>query len=514
MSENSEEKQRLLIVDDSRVIRVTARKILHDHFETVEAVDGENAWELLSGEETFALVVSDLTMPRLDGFGLLERIRASHSPQIRELPVIIITGANDTDGTMERARNVGATDFIGKPFDAVHLLARTQAHANSHAASNALMQENTELEDKLSVDVTTGLYNENSFMERGYQQLSYAIRHDSNLAMFRIEIDGFGELFQYHGEVLIGAVLKGMGKTLTSVIREEDTAARTGTARFSLLLPGMNQAGIRNLAERINSTFVARSFMSDEERVSVTLSIGVGAPDIRRDIRFEEITEIADMHLIQAVSQGGNQIVYAQACSPPAIRTTEAALPEPALPEPVMVEIGVEEIPFSVTAMPEDVEEIDLSHVAIPGAVQEYGSDAAAAVECLAPGTPEPPGDSFAGPVPDNQRGLNTSLESSHAGTVAAGHPDSPAGAPVDDTPAEPDNSRSSATLPEIETDAITISAPFSAYTDQWTTQSMPGTADAAHGAFAKPEEPDTTPQRKGFFRKTLGLFGLFRSRR
>ena len=97
MSENTEKKQRLLIVDDSKVIRVTARKILRDHFETIEAVDGENAWELLSGEETFALVVSDLTMPRLDGFGLLERIRSSHLPQVRELPVIIITGANDTD---------------------------------------------------------------------------------------------------------------------------------------------------------------------------------------------------------------------------------------------------------------------------------------------------------------------------------------------------------------------------------------------------------------------------------
>src|SRR5210317_5038 len=123
-----EKKQRLLIVDDSRVIRVTARKILKDHFETVEAADGDEAWEILTGDETVSLVVSDLTMPNMDGFGLLEKIRGSHLPHVRDLPVIIITGANDSDSTMERATAAGATDFIGKPFDSVHLLARTQAH--------------------------------------------------------------------------------------------------------------------------------------------------------------------------------------------------------------------------------------------------------------------------------------------------------------------------------------------------------------------------------------------------
>ena len=84
MSDQSGKKQRLLIVDDSKVIRVTARKILQDHFETVEAVDGENAWDLLNNSDPFALIVSDLTMPNLDGYGLLERIRSSLLPQINQ----------------------------------------------------------------------------------------------------------------------------------------------------------------------------------------------------------------------------------------------------------------------------------------------------------------------------------------------------------------------------------------------------------------------------------------------
>jgi two-component system cell cycle response regulator len=181
MSDNTEPKQRLLIVDDSKVIRVTARKILRDHFETIEAVDGENAWEVLNNEGPFSLVVSDLTMPNLDGFGLLERIRSSQHPDIHDIPVIIITGANDSETTKARASQAGATDFIGKPFDSVHLLARTQAHASAHAVTHALQQETFSLEEKVTTDPLSGLPNEIAFMERGYQQLSYAIRHKTAL---------------------------------------------------------------------------------------------------------------------------------------------------------------------------------------------------------------------------------------------------------------------------------------------------------------------------------------------
>lgn len=513
MSENIEKKQRLLIVDDSKVIRVTARKILRDHFETVEAVDGENAWELLSGEESFALMVSDLTMPRLDGFGLLERIRSSHLPQIRELPVIIITGANDTEATMERARSVGATDFIGKPFDAVHLLARTQAHASSHAATNKLMEENTALEENSGIDSTTGLCNETSFMERGYQQLSYAVRHGSNLAMFRIEIDFFGELFQRHGEALTESVIREMGKNLASVIRQEDTAARTGTARFSLLLPGMNQIGIRNMAERINRNFSTHRFMSGDTRIPVTISVGVGAPDIRRNTRFEELLALADQRLTRAVAQGGNQIVYEDISPAPAPGTPEAGLPGP-----VLAEADAEVAAFPAEIMLEDLEEIDLSHVDIPGSVPGADKYNIPAIEGLAPGTAEPAGDRFAGPVPDSHSGSTTPVTPGHAATVDAGLPQSHPTAPA----SEPAGSAAAAA------DDIIIAVPYEAYTtpvpDAGATGNKPETADSrddtldtaegVDGAANEADDPDTTPRRKGFFRKMLGLFAWSRSRR
>lgn len=516
MSGNTDKIQRLMIVDDSKVIRVTARKILRDHFETIEAVDGENAWELLSGEETFALVVSDLTMPRLDGFGLLERIRSSHLPHVRELPVIIITGANDTEATMERARSAGATDFIGKPFDAVHLLARTQAHASSYSATNTLMEENAALEENSGIDSTTGLCNETCFMERGYQQLSYAIRHGSNLAMFRIEIDDFGELFQRHGEAFTESVVREMAKTLASAIRHEDTAARTGTARFSLLLPGMNQAGIRYLAERINRNFNTCRFMSGDTRVPVTISVGVGAPDILRNTRFEELLTITDQRLTQAVAQGGNRIVYEDSSPEPAPETPEAILPEPVLAE---AEAEAEEAVFPTDIMLEDLEEIDLSQVGLPGSVPGTDDYDAPTIEGLAPGTTEPAGDRFAGPVPDSPGGLTTPVNPVHAVTVETdlreGRPMVPANEPVGlpigaaadeiaiPAPHEP------GTTPEPDAGAVTGKPETAVSLDD-----SPDSTEDADSATTAAVDPDTIPRRKGFFRKMLGLFGLFRSRR
>jgi len=309
MSDISGNKQRLLIVDDSKVIRVTARKILQNHFETVEAVDGNNAWDILTSQKPFSLIISDLTMPKLDGFALLEKIRSSHLPQVRNLPVIIITGANDSEATMQRATAAGATDFIGKPFDSIHLLARTQAHASSYTVNNTLTEENISLEDKALVDPLTGLANDMAFMDLGSQQLAFAIRHNTSLAIASLEIDSFGELVKRHDTDAGELVIKSVGSALAANIRKEDVAARTGTARFALLLPGMNTAGISNLSDRIASDIGKHAVIIGGKRIRYTVSIGIAAPGIQPDTSFDDLLSAAGDSLKQAVARGGNQII-------------------------------------------------------------------------------------------------------------------------------------------------------------------------------------------------------------
>lgn len=401
MSDESQNKQRLLIVDDSKVIRVTARKILQDYFETVEALDGENAWEILGSEEPFSLIVSDLTMPKLDGFGLLERIRSSHLPHVQNIPVIVITGSNDSEAVKERATSAGATDFIGKPFDSVDLLARTQALASAHTAVQSLTEETIALEDQLTTDPFTGLANETAFMEQGYQQLSYAVRHKTSLAVFRVEIDDFGDLFRQHGQATSDSMVKAVATVLQSCIRHEDMAARTGTARFSLLLPGMNKTGIRNLAERLNRDISARILKSGESRVRFTVSIGVAAPDILRNTRFDELLSVADNRLRYATSSGGNQVILEGAGNETPLQQDTHTIEETAplvledavadTPGPAASELQLEEmVAIEIDEQPDEtIDEITLA------------DDQPPAIECLSPTIPESQPARFAGPAPD-----------------------------------------------------------------------------------------------------------------
>lgn len=118
----------VLIVDDSRLMRVAIKKILKDEFELIEAVDGEDAWSRLMEEPAIACIFSDLSMPNLDGYGLLARVRGSDDAHIRALPFIVITGKEgDLGGLLEEVRGHGATDLVGKPFKSDEIIARTRS---------------------------------------------------------------------------------------------------------------------------------------------------------------------------------------------------------------------------------------------------------------------------------------------------------------------------------------------------------------------------------------------------
>ncbi|MBV8664959.1 MAG: response regulator [Burkholderiaceae bacterium] len=116
-------KPRILIADDSRLVRAVLIKRIEGLFEFREAVDGEQAWEILLGDAEIRVVISDLTMPRLDGYGLLQRIRTSDLARIRELPVVVVSGSDEV-AERERAKAAGADDLITKGIGAAQLLSR------------------------------------------------------------------------------------------------------------------------------------------------------------------------------------------------------------------------------------------------------------------------------------------------------------------------------------------------------------------------------------------------------
>jgi two-component system, sensor histidine kinase and response regulator len=106
---------RLLVVDDDPIMREFAiAQLSHPGGEIVTAGDGEEAWSRLQEDGRFDLVLSDLEMPTMNGFALVEQIRSS--PRHAHLPVVVITSRDDMFA-IDRAYEVGATSFATKPVN-------------------------------------------------------------------------------------------------------------------------------------------------------------------------------------------------------------------------------------------------------------------------------------------------------------------------------------------------------------------------------------------------------------
>lgn len=307
-SKQDPEKPTVLVVDDSRLMRHAIKKILAADFTMQEGVDGEDGWEKLLADPGIQVVFTDLSMPGLDGFGLLQRIRSSEEARIREVPVIVITGNEDDETIKERALQSGATDFITKPFQSVQIRARARAEA--HAKNQRKLQEVTSaLEEQATVDAVTQLANTRHFMQHGNENLSFAVRHKSELAMIMLELDNFAALNANMDQATRDQILVAVADVLRAQTRREDTLARLDAARFGVLLPASNSVGTRHLGKRMLAEIEQLKFFHDGRRVKVSASVGIATPDIKTETTLESIIQCADKRLTVALQGGGNCLV-------------------------------------------------------------------------------------------------------------------------------------------------------------------------------------------------------------
>ena len=110
----------VLTVDDSRTMRDMLRVALVEAgFRVVQAEDGLHGLDVLRQEQP-QVVITDINMPRMDGFGFIEAVR--QDKEHRAVPILVLTTESDAEKKM-RARRAGATGWIVKPFDPVKLIA-------------------------------------------------------------------------------------------------------------------------------------------------------------------------------------------------------------------------------------------------------------------------------------------------------------------------------------------------------------------------------------------------------
>jgi len=142
MIENSTAtRPRVLIVDGSRTVREGLRKRMGDRFDVREESDGEAGWQALLVDPSIQVVIAAVSMPKLDGYGLLNRVRGSNISRIHNVRVVMMSG-DETGSLGAVARSLGAADVIFKGIDDVELTARLDALVNPARVPRALTETN------------------------------------------------------------------------------------------------------------------------------------------------------------------------------------------------------------------------------------------------------------------------------------------------------------------------------------------------------------------------------------
>lgn len=285
------DKTHVLIVDDSATIRNVISKHLGDAFITVHACNGKEAWQLLESNDDISLIFADLHMPVMNGMMLLQQIRKSDCEHISSLPVIMITGHEDSEGAKQASFNMGATDFITKPFSAVDIVTRAGAYAK-------LSQKIATLEQNVSHDPLTDLFNKDGLQELGDKAVAGAYRHHFELSVLAMQVANTDELMAKHGEKITEQIILSVANTLKKTLRQEDSLAHIGSGQFVLLLPMTKVFRAHIVADRFQKAVDNLAFQAAEEVIRIKLASALNSTEgYSEQVSFTEILSKAEKAL-------------------------------------------------------------------------------------------------------------------------------------------------------------------------------------------------------------------------
>jgi two-component system, cell cycle response regulator len=265
-------QKRVLVVDDSRFVRTTFAGILKATFDVREEADGEAAWRALDSDPSIVMVFTDLDMPKLDGFGLLTRIRGSAERRIKELPVVVISG-NETPESKERARELGANDFISKSADAPEVLSRLDNVLR-------LVRANRELEatrDTATHDPLTGTHTPHYLVTEGRKHFAHARRHGGQLSIMALRLETYDAIALAAGKDIADIVVTRIAKLVLQKVRTEDSVARVASATFAVLAAGTAAENMVALALRLRAELDEARVTYREQPLKFVTSLGVAS---------------------------------------------------------------------------------------------------------------------------------------------------------------------------------------------------------------------------------------------
>ncbi|AKS42862.1 GGDEF domain-containing response regulator [Wenzhouxiangella marina] len=277
----------ILFVDDSKLIRLAAQRILEPHFELLLAGNAEDALRQLEARSDVQVVFTDINLPGMSGYQLIGRLRKDPNDRRAGLPIVAMTGVENQESERQKALELGASDFLGKPFRHSELLARTWTHVRSQL----LRRQVQALESNPHRDPRTGLASRDDCIERVAQALSFARRHAQAVSLVTLHLDGLCALADELGEPFAGQAWWRLGRLLKESIRREDTVYRIGPESFCFLLPATEAHGAAILRDRFIPNLEALGLDAEGGVLDVRCRFLIASPDPRLDHDLEALID-------------------------------------------------------------------------------------------------------------------------------------------------------------------------------------------------------------------------------
>jgi two-component system, cell cycle response regulator len=297
---------KLLVADDSSLYRKMLHTLLEAWgYEVVLASDGFEAQRLLDTEDAPRLALLDCVMPGLSGLELCEIIRTRKKNYV----YTILLSANGEQADVVRGFELGADDFLRKPFEEFELRARLKVGERIIRAHEELVDAREALKFEATHDSLVGLWNRRAIMDLLSKELSRAKRLNTPFSIFLADLDFFKHVNDSHGHLVGDDVLRTTAARITSAVRDYDHVGRYGGEEFLVVLPDCTAELAKHVAERARLCISEEPVMEIPVEVKISASIGVcqwhsgqGVNDLLRE---------ADVAMYRAKDNGRNRVEVA-----------------------------------------------------------------------------------------------------------------------------------------------------------------------------------------------------------
>lgn len=304
MGNENKKKYKILIVDDiPKNIQLAANILQKEGYQMAFAQNGKSALSQINSNR-FDLILLDVMMPDMDGFAVCEQIRKNSAN--KDIPLIFLTAKNLSESIV-KGFELGAMDYVTKPFNGAELLARVKTHLELFRSREELKEVNQQLKNEiaermqieeklrkseekyryLSVhDNLTGL-NNTRYLYQSLDNLITASTTDNNpFSLIFMDMDNFKQVVDTYGHLNGSQALAEVAATIRESIVGPAYGVAYGGDEFVIVLPGFDKKQAIQKAEEMRSRMKGTIYLvSRGHKVSLQASYGVSTyPDDATDI--------------------------------------------------------------------------------------------------------------------------------------------------------------------------------------------------------------------------------------